>query len=1128
MIDLKQSDRRNYLGIHLFIVTIISILCLNGWYLYRNFNGVTAQEGWVRHTNNILNQLASVESAIVSAESAVRGYGLTGRADYLTPYQEQSVLVWKYIEKLKDLTAGSPDQQDNVRVLEGLVRARLEPLAELTKYKALSAKDREANLELGFARMTALKQQVDKIQAIEAKLLEQRTLESQKSRTSFQWNVLGSFALTFILMLLAYWLVLGNEKKNEAEIKERKLQAWIQSQVNELSQLITNSGPLDKACEQALEFLAQATGALAGNLYLKENGRLTLSGSFAGETFEKSKDAPVSIEGKTLVSEALKKRSVWIIPDVPADSLKISSSLASAKPATLVFIPLIFQNIPLAVVELAFLGRTTPELEKLLEVLREPMAVNLNAAASKAQLQMLLEETQQQAEELQTQQEELRTNNEELEQQARALEAQQEIVNQQNEALEASKAKLEIKAQDLEKISQYKSDFLAKMSHELRTPLNSLLILATLLIENKEKNLTDQQKDFAKTMYNAGNDLLNLINDILDLSKIEARKLSLRFEDFSLSQFFERLRQTFEPQAANKKLEFKIEIQDALKGMSLRSDSLRVEQVLRNFLSNAIKFTESGGVAIRAEFQSGYDDQVRITVRDTGVGIPREKQELIFEAFEQADGTVSRKFGGTGLGLTISRELASLLGGHIELSSQEGEGSEFALILPLRYSSSSEAPTVIQSPRVSRGAERRTQTAEKASHPPDVSEAAQSALKAVTGEKNTILIVEDDRIFRQSILDTVRSYGFDAIEADSSEMALQILNSHVPTAILLDVKLPGMSGLGLLEMIKQNPKWRHIPVHMISALEYQSNALRMGALGYLSKPVTVDKVRSALTRIETMLEKNVKNLLVVEDDDRQREAVAQLVAGKDIHVLSARTGEEALQRVHAQTVDCIILDLNLPDMSGFDFLEKVNALPISVPPIVIYTGKDLSRTEEQNLRKYSESIIIKGARSPERLLDEVNLFLHRVESLLPQEKQDILQHLRTQEKHFEGKKVLLVDDDLRNVFALTSALETKGLTVRIAKNGIEALESLKQHPDADIVLMDLMMPRMDGLEAIRRIREQSQFKELPIIALTAKAMKEDQDKCIEAGANDYLSKPLNLGNLLSVMRVWLTPKGIFL
>ncbi|MEZ0393394.1 MAG: response regulator [Pseudobdellovibrionaceae bacterium] len=1118
-----NKSETKILGIHLFLALFITILGLNVWYLYNNFQNVSNQEGWVRKTHDVLEELSAVHSSISESESSIRGYVLMGQPDYLVPYQQQSVFVWKHVTRLKELTADNPEQQRNIKSLEVAIKARMEPLEKLSNYRRLSVENRKAAFEMGFIRMEVLRNQLQKIRDNETDLLAARTKSAEKSRSLFQWNVIGSFALTLTLILLAYWLIIRNERKNLIEIQNKNLQAWLNTKANEISLFLAKTNSLEKACEGALTQLAHTCGALAGNLYLKDSGRLKRVASFAGPEVQGLLSAPEQIENSTLVSEALKKDDIWMVQDLPSDSLKISSSLVSASPTALTFVPLQFQKMPLGVIELAFLKVPDPNHLQLLEEVREPLAVNLNSTLYQSRLQLLLEETQQQAEELQTQQEELRTNNEELEQQARALEAQQEIVHRQNEELERSRNSLETKAQDLEKISQYKSDFLAKMSHELRTPLNSLLILATLLIENKEKNLTDQQKDFAKTMYNSGNDLLNLINDILDLSKIEARKLQLRIEKFALGHFFERLKNTFEPQASSKKIDLQIEIAPELQNFQLQSDPMRLEQILRNFLSNAIKFTDKGQVRLKAGLQTGDPGRIRISVQDTGTGIPEEKKDLIFEAFEQADGSVSRKFGGTGLGLTISRELASLLGGQIELQSQENVGSEFSLILPLHFQSEAlPAQTVLPG---------RPQTAakpfvEQKNH--EVQETAKAALKNLGNERNSILIVEDDRVFRKSMAETVESYGFSAIEADSSEVALQVLQLHCPTAILLDIKLPGMSGLGLLEAIKQDSKLRHIPVHMISALEYQTNALRMGALGYLSKPVTLDKVRSALTRIEAMIEKRVKNLLIIEDDERQREAVAQLVAGQDTEILLAGTGQDALSKVESQSVDCIILDLNLPDMSGFEFLERINSLPVSVPPIVIYTGKDLTRTEEQTLRKYSESIIIKGARSPERLLDEVNLFLHRVESLLPQEKQDILQHLRSQEKNFEGKTVLLVDDDLRNVFALTSALESKGLAVRIAKNGLEALESLSLHPDSDLVLMDLMMPKMDGLEAIRRIRQQSQFRDLPIIALTAKAMKEDQERCIEAGANDYLAKPLNLGNLLSVMRVWLTPKGIFL
>jgi CheY-like chemotaxis protein/signal transduction histidine kinase len=716
----------------------------------------------------------------------------------------------------------------------------------------------------------------------------------------------------------------------------------------------------------------------------------------------------------------------------------------------------------------------------------------------------------------------LRVNNEELEQQARSLESQQEALAGKNRELEITQDDLKRKAEDLERSSAYKSEFLAKMSHELRTPLNGLLILSTLLIENKEKNLTDQQKQFARSIQSAGNDLLTLINDILDLAKVEAKKLTIRRETFTLGSLFQQMKLTFEPQTKAKNLEFKTALTSEFENISVHTDRQRLEQILRNFLSNAVKFTEKGHLEMRASLDQKAK-MVEITVADTGIGVPENKRGLIFEAFEQADSSTSRNYGGTGLGLTISRELAHLLGGEIKLKSQEGKGSEFTIRLPM----DAEGTTVPQDRQLE--APRPRADGPMGQQPNEIVRAKPVVLPNITPDSKTILIVEDDDGFRQSIVEVTRSYGFTPIEAADGESALAILDQHAPSAILLDIKLPGISGLGILEMIKQMPQLRHIPVHMISGLEHQQSALRMGALGYLTKPVTLEKIRSAIGRMESLLSEKVRKVLLIEDDERQNTAISELVSGQDVAVTSVRTGKDAIATLEKQAFDCIILDLSLPDLSGFDLLKQLNGLSISLPPIVIYTGKDLSEEEESYLRRFSESIIIKGARSPERLLDEVNLFLHRVESLLPHEQQEMLTHLRSQDQSFENRTVLLVDDDVRNLFALTSVLETRGLKVRFAKDGIQALEELEKHEDIELVLMDIMMPRMDGLEATRRIRANpnDRLRKLPIIALTAKAMKDDHEKCIEAGATDYLPKPINLDNLMTVLKVWLTPKHLF-
>ncbi|MEN0059972.1 MAG: response regulator, partial [Bdellovibrio sp.] len=542
------------------------------------------------------------------------------------------------------------------------------------------------------------------------------------------------------------------------------------------------------------------------------------------------------------------------------------------------------------------------------------------------------------------------------------------------------------------------------------------------------------------------------------------------------------------------------------------------EQILRNFVSNAIKFTEQGSITLKAALSPHDPDRLVISVIDTGIGIPAEKKERIFEAFEQADSSISRRFGGTGLGLSIAKELAGLLGGRVFLDSGVETGSMFSLEVPIHMPTSKTEEDEVRTGRKSidkEGDEAHTQMAD----------IAKGIVQKIDHDKSkTLLVVEDDLSSRSLIRSAAELYGYHVLEADSGELGLAILKMHAPTAIMLDIKLPGISGMGMLESIKRMPKMRHVPVHMISGLDYQQNSLRLGAMGFLGKPLSKQGVQDAMDHIENVVSGRSKKLLVVEDDDKQRRAIVDLIAGEDIRIESVGTGAAALALLKEQHFDCIVLDLSLPDMVGGTFLSKLSELRAHLPPVIIYTGQELSREDEESLRRYAESIILKGVRSPERLLDEVNLFLHRLEDDLPVRQRDILRELRGRDQSFEGRKVLLVDDDIRNIFSLTHVLESRGFEVRIARDGIEALEQLKQGPPVDVVLMDIMMPRMDGYEAIRRIREDKKYGNVPIIALTAKAMKGDHEKCIEVGANDYLPKPLDVGSLMSVLKVWVGAK----
>lgn len=1105
----------------IFLLLLVIVLA-NAWFLYSTFHKVGDHQAWVAHTNSVISELNLLRASVVDVESGQRGFLLTGEESFLEPYYRGLGEVEKHIFSVQQLTTDNSAQQAEFAKLAAIVKRRISHINKILDARTLSAIKPAERIQLlgeGRALMRQLYDQVEIMKALETRLLDERTEEFKRARFNFLLLLFGTTALTICALSVSTHLLRKNQIRMELERERGRRQAEIQENLAIGAAAVAGNLLPNELAARAQEFLANRLHILSSRFYMFSGGRLNLVASQGvGGKSNFAADAPSS----NLVEEAVKRSEFWWVQDVPPNYWKISSGLGEALPNHLVFLPLVFQGRKLGVVELALFSEPHEDSREILSKYAELIAIALNAAVARVELQSLLERTQQQAEELEAQQEELRASNEELEQQTRALETQQQSLNIKNRELQEVQVALQDKANDLQLSSQYKSDFLAKMSHELRTPLNGLLILSTLLMENKQNNLTEQQKQFAASINSAGNDLLLLINDILDLSKIEARKLSLKAEAFMLTALLDNLEATFGPQVSAKNISFNVKIPTEAKGAKLNTDRQRVEQVLRNFLSNAIKFTEKGEISIDACLLHN-DTIVEIGVSDSGIGIPEAKRELIFQAFEQGDSSVSRKFGGTGLGLTISRELAALLGGEIYVESREGEGSRFALRIPLNLPAgqASNSPSSHPEKMVEPVPRNHSFTKEQPM--------ADEILRRVPQEGRSILIVEDDEAFLSSVSVAAKGYGYNVIPVRDGELAMAILEKHTPDAILLDIKLPGISGLGILEMVKQMPRLRHVPVHMISGLDYQLNALRLGALGYLTKPVTVEKIRSALDRIENLVSSQVRHILLIEDDERQSKGIASLVAGEDVEIERVHSGEEALASLSTNVYDCVIMDLTLPQMSGFEILDKLSSLNISVPPIVIYTAKDLTAREEEYLRKFSESIIIKGARSPERLLDEVNLFLHRVESLMPEDKREMLSQLRSEQKSFEGKTVLIVDDDMRNVFAMTSALESKGLDVRIAKDGVEALEALDAHPDIDLVLMDIMMPRMDGFEAMRRIRKHSSEKvrELPIIALTAKAMREDHEKCIEAGASDYIPKPVDLRHLMTILKVWLANKGIF-
>lgn len=913
-------------------------------------------------------------------------------------------------------------------------------------------------------------------------------------------------------------------------------ESWLRTGQMELGEQTHGEQTLEQLGQSILSFLASYIGADVGALYLFDGAdSYHLLSGFALNV----QSVPQTFKlNEGLVGQVAADRSVRRLSDFPREHLRVDTALGSAPPKNLIVAPLEAETVVKAVVEFGFAKDVRGSHEELLKRVSEVAGIALRSAKYRASLEELLEKTQRQAGELQTQQEELKVANEELEEQSRALkesqarlesqqaeleqtnqqlENQAQLLEQQKDELAVAKRAVEEQAREVARASQYKSEFLANMSHELRTPLNSSLILSKLLLDNREDNLTPEQLDYAKTIYDAGNDLLDLINDILDLAKVEAGKLDIRAEAVDLSSLLARLEAAFRPLAEQKLISLSLQIAPDVPE-AITTDAQRLEQVLKNLLSNAVKFTEKGSVRVEV---TRSREGVAFSVIDTGIGIAEDEKETIFEAFRQADGATSRKFGGTGLGLSISRELVRLLGGTIIVASEPGKGSTFVLVLPEtsdRGSAQSRMalPERAPAPELLRISSEQPKRAARRRELHDDRDALEE------GERK-ILVVEDDPAFSKILYELAHEQGFRCILAASADEGYELALECLPDGIILDMGLPDHMGLTVLDRLKNTARTRHIPVHVVSVHDFSEAAFQMGAVGYMLKPVKREELLLAFSEIESRITQKVKTVLVVEDDPAQRMAICKLIEDDSLRTRAVATAKEALDHLRSSTFDCVVLDLTLPDMSGYGLLELIaKDESHSHPPVIVYTGKALSQEEEEGLRKHSKSIIIKGAKSPERLLDEVTLFLHRVEAQLPPDRQSVLRDLRHREKIFDGRKILLVDDDVRNVFALSSVLERKGAKIEIARNGKEALAKASSDDAIDLVLMDIMMPEMDGLEAMRRIRQLPDRKRLPIIAVTAKAMRDDRDKSLEAGANDYIAKPVDVEKLLSLVRVWLT------
>jgi len=904
---------------------------------------------------------------------------------------------------------------------------------------------------------------------------------------------------------------------------------WLTGGLNQLNEKLKGDQNIDELANNTIRFLCNYLKANIGAIYQFNDtvNTLILSGQYAFLSPNDTKKTFALDEG--IIGQVAREQKQISLTDINDEQFRVTSSILNAKPKHLIISPFLFEGRTVGVLELGRLTEFNETEKEFIKISMDSIGVTVNSAIARKKIQDLLEETQAQSEELSLQQEELRQMNEELEEQTQNLIQQQEELQISNEELEeqtqaletknqeveAAKNDIEQKTKQLEISSRYKSEFLANMSHELRTPLNSLLILSKDLSENRKKNLDSVQVESAEIIYKSGHDLLVLINEVLDLSKIEAGKMLINIEPVSLSMFANDLIRNFKHHAEEKGIELTCKLDKNLPD-SIRTDSQRLNQILKNLLSNAIKFTEKGSIIVNI---GRYTDRMLIiSVTDTGLGIADEKQMAIFEAFQQADGGTSRKYGGTGLGLSISRELAKLLGAEIKVTSKLNEGSTFSVILPLEIypDQNSFNPDDVNEPVYYK--------------PHTVKDTIYLNYPSIMDDRDSIIIgdkvvllIEDDLSFASILLSQAHKKGFKCLSAATGEDGLVLASKYKPQAIILDMGLPGVTGEQVLLELKANPNVRHIPVHIISANEPSLEPIKEGAIEYLMKPVDKTDLEEAFNRIETFVSRKVKNLLIIEDSEASRKAMRLVIGNGDVKCFEAGTGKEALKMYKENLIDCIILDLGLPDMSGFDLIHKLEGIKgLIIPPIIIYTGRELTKSENNELHKYAESIIIKGVKSEDRLLDETALFLHRTISNLPKSKQLIINNIYDKEAFFHGKKVLLADDDMRNVFALSKILKERGMEVLIAENGLIALEMLAVHADIDLVLMDIMMPEMDGYEAMKQIRAQLKYRSLPVIALTAKAMKDDKQKCIDAGANDYITKPIDIERLLSLMRVWLS------
>ncbi|WP_214071063.1 response regulator [Mucilaginibacter sp. dw_454] len=1139
---LKLSFRNQVLagfGVSIILVFVVGFL---------SFNSITQLEDdtvMVDHTQKVIKTSNNLLQMLIDAETGMRGFAATAKPTFLEPYNAALPNIHTDLEDLRSLIPDNSIQVKRVEALTQLVNSQLNVLKdniELRNTKGLDYMVQNSTLAAGKHNMDSIRRVLTQVEETENILLATRKASSEKASTNaIVFIAVGCAIFLVIILMLFYYIqkTFAEQKKIEDEIKitnielenvlaENESQNWLLTGTGLLNEKMQGQQSEKELTENILAEVANYTRALTGTIYLynDKETRLDLYATYAFSNLTFIKNTVALGEG--WIGEVARSGKSVVVKGKLNDKLELQSSILLDGNIESFILPFFFDKKLKGVMEVGYRDGINDQIKDYLTLIGNDIGISVNTAQARTIMHELFEETQQQAEELAAQQEEMRVTNEELMNKTEMLEASEEelrvqqeelrtinteleekasLLEEKNQAIEEARAAINAKVEELETTGKYKSEFLANMSHELRTPLNSILVLARILKDNKPANLSEDQIKYASVIFNAGNDLLTLINDILDLSKIESGKLDMQNEDIKISEILADMESLFAEVAAHKQIRFTTSIQNSPE--TIFTDKVRVEQVIKNLLSNAFKFTpEHGAIAINVE-PGRSPETISFAIKDTGIGIPADKQKIIFEAFQQADGSTSRKYGGTGLGLSISRELAALLGGAITLRSKQGEGSEFILTIPL------------QAKAVEVAGDDTVPTVEGFKPTPTFKPLPKAVKKH--DRDPLVVIVEDDKNFATILQDYSRDHGYKSVIVNEGTNAVQIIKENLPDAVILDIMLPGKDGWQILKELKQDTETADIPVHLMSAGDATANRVRKeGAISFLKKPIDTGTLDKLFGDIMANSGTQFKQILLVEDHKAQSQALKDMMQANGITVDQAFDGESAFRMLHNNDYQCVILDLNLPDISGLDLLDKIKEVErFSSLPVIVNTAMELDKTSVSRLMKYANAMVVKTNKSSDRLIDEVNLFLNKISTTSPQQGNTTAKIMSKGSEGVKGKKVLIVDDDMRNIFALSSALQSYDMVVEIANDGEEALEKLHEIPDVDIVLMDIMMPKMDGYEATRAIRKQGKWARLPVIALTAKAMKDDREKCIEAGANDYITKPVDMDRLIALMQLWL-------